>query len=104
MLAAQPSPVGTRAHDPMDFGRQNDIVARGHLTEVKPGDLFAQAGRVNIGGVEEVDSRIQRQREMLARILFVDVPSASTLCPGWHLAAAVAHASQTNAGHRDSSL
>src|SRR6202158_506663 len=104
MLAAEAAPVGTSPHHSVDLGRQDDVVAGRHFAEVKPGALFAQPGGVNIGGVEEIDSCIQRNSEMLACILFVHVPSARALRPGRHLASAVAHASQAKAGYGNSSV
>src|SRR5579864_3765517 len=104
MLAAEASAVGAGTHHPVDLGGQDDVVTRGHLIEVKPGDLFAQPSRVNIGGIKEIDSGIESYREVLARVFFVDMPSASALRPFRHLAAAIAHASQTKAGYCDSCL
>ena len=43
------------------------------------GDLFAQASRINVGGVEEIDPGIERDLEMLARVLLVDVPALGAL-------------------------
>ena len=68
------------------------------------GDLLAQARRINIGGVEEIDPGVERDLEMLARIFLVHVPAFGAQRPVRQVAAAVAHASQTNAGHGDSGL
>ena len=104
VLAAEPFLIGTAPHSSAHLGGDHDFIARGHFPQILARDLFAQARRVNVGGVEEIDPRIERDFEMLARILLVHVPAARADGPIGHIAAAIAHASQTNAGHRNSGL
>src|SRR5260370_22637449 len=65
MLAAEAAAILPRRHRRVHFGRDHELVALRHLTEPAPGDLLADAGRVNIGGVEELDSRLEPARESL---------------------------------------
>ncbi len=59
-----------------DLGRDNDLIALGHLFEMCAGDLFAEAHGVHVRGIEEIDPRIERDLEMLARVFLVHVPAS----------------------------
>src|SRR6202042_3448298 len=97
VFAAETLLVGTVAHCAAYFGGDYNLIARSHLPQILAGDFFAQARRINIRCVEEIDPRVERDLEMLARILLVHVPAARAQRPIRQLTAAVAHASQTNA-------
>src|SRR4029077_6818302 len=79
-----------RRHRPEHFGRDHQIVALRHLAEPSPGDLLADADRVNVRSVEEVDSRLERDAEMLARLVHLEHPVSPLLGP-------ITHASETDA-------
>ena len=62
-LRERPCAVGARAHAAVHLGGDDDLVARGHREQRPAGDLFAGAGRVDVGGVEEVDAGVERLPE-----------------------------------------
>src|SRR5579863_7176407 len=81
----------------------HDIVARRHLVEPATGDLFADADRINVGGVEEIDPGFERDREMLARLVRAKRPVALHR-PFRLFPATVSHASETDARYRDARI
>jgi len=89
VLAAEPATVGSRTHRAVDLGREHDLVARDHLPQPAPGYLFARAVGVDVRGVEEVDSGLERCGEVFARLLARDDPLAPSLV-------AIAHASKAD--------
>ena len=93
MFAAQPPSVRAIAHGPVDLGRQDNIVARGHLTQPLAGNLLAHANRVDIRGIKKGHTRFKGEREVLSRLVFPDGPFAPFAIP-------VAHASHADARNR----
>ena len=90
--AVRPGP-----HRAVDLGRHDDIVARGHLAQPPAGNLLADAVRVDVGRIEEVDPGFEGDGEMLTRLVSADRPGAP-------FPIAVAHASQADARHGDSRI
>ena len=68
------------------------------------GNLLAQPDGVHIRRIEKVNARVQRNFEVFARVLFVNVPAFGALRPRRQIAAAVAHAAQAQSGYGDSRL
>ena len=54
--------------------------------------------------IEEIDSRVERGAKMLAGAGLIDVPTLGAQRPIRQIAAAIAHASQAEPGHGDSSI
>jgi len=96
MLATESALILPWTHRPVQFGREHDIVARSHLAQPAPGDFLAATVRVNVGCIEEIDSALKRDREMLARLISIERPIALHR-PRGHLAAAIAHAAEADA-------
>src|ERR1022692_833646 len=90
MFAREPCAIVPRTHGAVDLGGEHDFIARRHLRQPSPGDLFADAGRIDIGGVEEIYSGFERDLEMLARLIRGEHPVAPLLV-------AIAHASEADA-------
>ena len=103
-LRLRPRWLGLGPHHAVHFGRDDDLIAHGHLFQMRAGDLLAEADGVHVGGIEEIDAGVERDAEVLARIFFIDVPALGAQRPIRQIAAAVAHASQAEAGHGDSSI
>lgn len=59
VLARQATTIGRLAHVPVHLRREDDVVTVGELLEVLAQDLLRIALRVDIGGVEEVDARVE---------------------------------------------
>jgi hypothetical protein len=55
--ARSAAPVGPLAHGHEEFGREHHVVAA--ALQGLPDDLLGAAGRIPIGGVDEVDARIE---------------------------------------------
>jgi len=81
------------AHRPAYLGGDYDFIARSHLSEIPARDLLAQARGIDIRGVEEINSGVDGDLEMLPRVFLVQVPAARANGPIRQFAAAVAHAS-----------
>src|ERR1700691_995386 len=95
MFTAQSAAIGPRAHRTVNLGCKDYIVARCHLVEPASGYLFAPASRVDVGGIEEIDPGVQRDRKMLARFFGSERPLAAH-GPRRQFAAAITHATETN--------
>ena len=76
VLARQAAVVRPIADRIKRLGRDDDLVAPGVLLQRAPGDLFARAERVHVGGVEEVDAVFQRTGEKRLAGRFVEHPLA----------------------------
>jgi hypothetical protein len=60
MLARQPALIGRRPHGLAQLGRHHDMLAvGGKFLQCPAGDFLAHAQRIDIGGVEEIDPRVQ---------------------------------------------
>ena len=59
-LAGQARAVRPRAHPAVHLGREHDVLARGEVAQRAAGDLLAAAAGVDVGGVEDVDPRVER--------------------------------------------
>src|SRR5882724_7913580 len=91
MLAREPALVGIAAHRVEELGGDDHTVARRELLESAAGDLLADAERVHVGGIEEVDAELDGAPEERAALLFFEDPLAPFLRP-------VGHAAETDAG------
>src|SRR5271163_2889584 len=103
MLAAESALVRPWTHRPMQLGREHDIVARSQLAQPASGDLLAAAVGVNVCGIEEIDPALERDGEMLTRLIGVERP-VTLHRPRRHLAAAIAHTSETDARNGNSGI
>jgi hypothetical protein len=90
VFTAQASSVRSRAHCPVHFGSEDDVVSRCHLVEPFASDFLADSGGVYIGGVKEVDARFKGDGEMFPGDVRTDGPFTP-------LAVAVAHAPHADA-------
>src|SRR5579862_797890 len=97
IFAAEASAIESRRHRAVHLGRDDDLVALGHLAEPSPGDLLTRADRIDVGRVVEIDPRLDRGREMIARLVHRENPVAPFLV-------AVTHASEADARDGDSGL
>src|SRR4051812_9293254 len=59
-LARKAAAVRILAHRTMDLGGDDHLVALGEIAQCPAVDLLARSGRIDIGGVEEVDAQLQR--------------------------------------------
>ena len=59
-LRDSPLVVGVVAHLAVNLGGDDDLVAAGEIAQRTAGDLLADAQRVDVGGVEEVDAQVKR--------------------------------------------
>jgi hypothetical protein len=77
VLARQAPVVGPGSHDAAHLGGQHVVVAAGEdLAQQPAGDLLADALRVDVRGVEEVDARLGRPRHQRLGRLLVENPIA----------------------------
>ncbi len=74
MLARQALVVRTVAHRQADLRGDDDLVALRELLQRAPGDLFADAARVHVRGVEEVDAALERAFDERPARRFVERP------------------------------
>jgi hypothetical protein len=74
------------------LGRDDHLLARHHREQRRPGDLFAAARGVDVGGVEEVDAEIERLTKERHRVVAIERPGL--VAPGW---LAVTHATEADA-------
>src|SRR6185503_5256360 len=93
-LARQPTPVRTRPDRSPHFGGENDLVALREVADGAAQHLFALAGRIHVGGIEEVDARFERPLEVRASILFAQRPRP--LQDSGRLGLPVAHTSEAH--------
>src|SRR5882724_5906227 len=91
VLTRDAAHVGRVCHREMHLCGEHYLFHLRHLVERSAGHLFAHAHRVHVGGVEEVDAKVQGFLIEGARVDFVQDPRA----PFW---GAVGHASQTDPG------
>jgi len=90
VLPREPAPVGSIAHLAVDLRRDDELVAVVGGDRLAD-DLLGFAAGVDVGGVEEVDARVQRLADEVDALLAVaDHPV---------LAAAEVHAAETEPGH-----
>ena len=94
VLAREAAPVGARCHGPVHFAGQHDFLHAAIVAEGAPGDLLAHAERIHVGGIEEVDARLDGAAEERAGVLL-------TQHPGAPVRGAVAHAAEAEAGYRN---
>src|SRR5215470_2874362 len=97
MLAAEAATVGSGTHGAVHFCRHHNIITRRHLAEPATGNLFADARRVDIGGIKEVDSGFESEGEMVSCFISADRPFAP-------FAVAVAHTAETDTGDCDAGI
>jgi hypothetical protein len=90
VLARQPALVRAAAHDAMHLGGDHDFIARGERAQRPARDLFADADRIDVGGVEEVDAGLEGLADERQARGFVEHPVA----PG---SVAVRHHAQADA-------
>ncbi len=90
MLAAGSSLVRTVADGQSDFGAYYHLLAPSQFAHPAPDDLLAHAQRIDVGGIEEVDSVFDCLGEIFPRFVLFQHPGAPAL-------AAVVHASQGDA-------
>src|SRR3984893_8364156 len=90
-LARQPGAVRAGPHAPIDLCGDDHFVATGKVPCRATEDLLALAERVAIGGVEEIDPRLQRALDEGPVFLFAEAPRVVA-----SVAAAIAHAPQAN--------
>jgi len=74
VLARQPPVVRPLAHLVVDLGRDDDFVALGEVLERAPQHLLADAERVDVGGVEEVDAVLERALDERPRRFLIEHP------------------------------
>ena len=89
VLARDTTHVRTVAHWEMDFGREYDLVQFGHLSEGTACYFLADAQRIHVGGVEEIDPELERFLEERPRVHVVENPGT----PFWR---PVGHAAETD--------
>jgi hypothetical protein len=73
-LAGQARAVGARAHRVPDLGGDDDVVAVGEVLQRPAEDLLAGTLGVHVGGVEEVDARLDRVPDERAALLLAQRP------------------------------
>ncbi len=97
VFAGQAAHVRSVAHREMDFGGEDDLLHRRHLTQGTPGYFFARAHRVHVCGVEEVDAEVERLSEERSRVSFIEHPRSP-------FRRAVAHAAETDSRNEQATL
>ena len=82
VLARQAALVRVVAHRVEDLGGDHHAVARTPKSfSARPEDLFADAERVHVRGIEEVDAQLERALDERARLLLFEHPLAPLLEP-----------------------
>ncbi len=90
VLTRQATTVWPLANRKVDLGGQHHFIPAGKVTQSPTGDFFADAKRVHIGRVKEVDAQLQRALDDRAALVFRQNPVAP-------LRRAVGHHPQANA-------
>jgi hypothetical protein len=67
--------LGSLAHAAVDLGREHDVVAP--VLQRLADDLLGLAARVHVGGVDEVDPRVEGAVDDLDRVVVVRVAPAA---------------------------
>ena len=83
-LAGQAGAVRSRPHPAVHLGGEHDLLAAGEVAQRAAGDLLAAAAGVDVGGVEEVDARLEGvPDERPGRVLVEDplVAAAGRVAP-----------------------
>ena len=93
-LAGQAGAVRAGAHAMEHLGRDHNLVAPRGLCDDLTQDLFAAAGRIHVGRVEEVDSGVERAVDDWTRGLEIQRP-----CVGSSTSRAEAHAAEAQPRH-----
>jgi hypothetical protein len=76
--AGQAAAVGALMHLAVDLGGDHHLVAPGEVGQRVAEDLLAGAGRVDVGGVEEVDALLERAPDEPAALLGRQRPRVSS--------------------------
>src|SRR5690606_25426057 len=83
--------VWVLAHLAMHLGGDHHLVARhAEMLQRPAGDLLADAQRIDVGGVEEIDAGVERRLDERAGLGLVEHPVAPALRPVGHHAEAEA--------------
>ena len=82
-----------------DLGRDDDALARDlEVLQRLPGDLFRAAGRVHVGGVDEIDARVERAADDPLGLVLLQ---AADLAPHAFFAAAEGHGAEAELGDEE---
>ena len=73
-LRDRPPIVRPLGHRVEHLGRDHDLIARGELLQRAAEDLLADAARIHVGGVEEVDAVLERALDERTAGGFVEHP------------------------------
>jgi hypothetical protein len=76
-------PVGIVAHRAVELGREDDVVAA-PARERLGDDLLGLALPVHVGGVDEVDPRVERRVDDADRLVVVGIPQAPNIIAPRH--------------------
>ncbi len=96
-FAGEAAAIGLVAHDPVNLGGDDDGLTAGTALEETPKHLFAGAAGVDVGGVEEVDSQIERLAQERLAVLLVEAPGMASRLGFAGSGRAIGHAAEANA-------
>ena len=104
LFAGEALAVGVVAHDAVELGGDDGVFAFGVGFEEAAEELFAGAGGVDVGGVEEVDAEVEGLLEEGLAVGFAESPGVAAgtkRAGGWD---AVGHAAEADAGDFEAGL
>src|SRR5438094_923493 len=91
-LPRKSGPNGAGTHPAIHLGGYNHLIASGEVPDCAAQNFFAVAERIAIGGVKEIDARLEGLLDEWPALLLGQAPGMIA-----EIAAAIAHAAEANA-------